>query len=517
MTGKIRLIAFLAAILVILAMLGTLGVSASTTYNATEVYKSGKYYRNLCAVELCGDGAQDTLAIALSQLGYHEGDSDAEFDGSSTNGNRDFVEYNVLYGKLDNNQGNGLSYGYYWCASFVNWCLRQAEVSKEASAAAEVSCRRWLDACKSAGIYNGKNGYTPKSADLIFFKDKDSLVTTTHIGLVLYSDGENVYTIEGNTSNGSEFSSDGNYVALKSYPLTSSYIVGYASPNYNTVDGIDRVDYSGRKFSEGKYITTDEIYVYSDATYKTRIGKIEPFTVFSVESVIGNTLLLDGGCIKNENIVQISTKSDKVSLSYTDLSGKRLYATAFASLGETVTLTASIPKRTGVEFLGWAIAGQNKLYSPSESLTLSKNTELIAIYSDSIMPDADEVGTEFIYIEPVEETTEAKDNLPGDVSTNTPVGDGFENLGSTNGNAFTDAFASNDFLDKYGDIIAISVVLFMIILIFLAIRRAIRKKEQKRAKGGKRKNKKKNSRSKKTTKKKKSKSKKTQKSKKDKK
>ena len=133
------------------------------------------------------------------------------------------------------------------------------------------------------------------------------------------------------------------------------------------------------------------------------------------------------------------------------------------------------------------------------------------------MPDADEVGTEFIYIEPVEETTEAKDNLPGDVSTNTPVGDGFENLGSTNGNAFTDAFASNDFLDKYGDIIAISVVLFMIILIFLAIRRAIRKKEQKRAKGGKRKNKKKNSRSKKTTKKKKSKSKKTQKSKKDKK
>ena len=509
MTGRARLIAF-AAILIVISMLGTLGAAASTTYNATEDYKSGKYYLNLCAVELCGDGAQDTLAIALSQLGYHEGDSDTELDGASMDGNRDFVEYNVLYGKLDNNQGNGLSYGYYWCASFVNWCLRQAEVSKEASAAAEVSCRRWLSACKSAGIYNKKAGYTPKSADLIFFKDKDSLATATHIGLVLYSDGENVYTIEGNTSNGSEFSSDGNYVALKSYPLTSSYIVGYASPEYNTVDGIERVDYSGKCFSAGKYISTDVIYVYSDNTYRTRIGKIEPFTVFAVESVSEGALFLDGGCVKNENVVQISTKTDKVSLSYTDLSGKRLYSTVFASCGDTLAITSSVPKRTDAEFLGWAIAGQDKLYSPSDSITLDGNIELVAIYSDCEIPDAAPESTEFISIDPIEETTEAQGYKPGEITTDT-TDDGFENLGNTNNNAEISATDYKNLLAQYGDVFALAAIALLIVLICLAARRAIKKRVIQDVKGKKGKNKKKKSRSKRAAKKKRSKSKKSQK------
>ena len=306
MTGKVRFIALLATFLVAFSVFGTLGVSAATKYEPTEAYKSGKYYSNLCAVDLCGDGVQDTLAIALSQLGYHEGNSDAELDGMSADGNLDFVEYNVLFGPLDNKQGTGISHGYYWCASFVNWCVRQAGVSKEASADAEVSCSRWMDSCKEAEIYNKKTGYTPKSADIVFFKDKESYLTTTHMGLVLYSDGENVYTIEGNTSNGSEFSSNGNYVALKSYPLKSSYIVGYASPKYNIVDGVKRVDYSGKDISAGKYITTDEIDVYSDNTYQTKIGKIDPFTVISVKSVRDGTLILDGGYIKAESVVQIS-------------------------------------------------------------------------------------------------------------------------------------------------------------------------------------------------------------------
>ena len=513
MTGKIRFIAFAAAFLVALSALGTLGVSASTTYKATEAYKGGKYYSNFSAVELCGDGARDTLAIALSQLGYHEGNSDDDLGGLSADGNRDFVEYNVLYGKLDNNQGNGVSYGYYWCASFVNWCLRQAEVSKEASAGAEVSCQRWLTSCKNAGIYNKKIGYTPKSADIIFFKDRDSQAPSTHMGLVLYSDGKNVYTIEGNTSNGSEFSSDGNYVALKSYPLTSSYIVGYATPKYKTIDDVERIDYSGKTFSAGTYITTDEIYVYADNTYRTRIGKIEPFTVFTVKSVSDGALFLNGGCIKTDNIIQTSVKDNRVSLSYTNSAEKRLYSTVFASVGDTVTLTSSVPKRTDAEFLGWAIAGQEKLYSPSDKLILTEDVELVAIYSDSEMPTVDNVGTEFIAIDPVEETT----------------ANGFENLVSTNGKDFLDAINPESLWERRGDIIAIVAVLFLTILIFLALRRYIKKKVPKnepeqKSKGDKHQHNKKqnkttqkgqkNSRSKKSKKKKRSKRKKSKKNKK---
>ena len=84
-------------------------------YNMTDAYKSSKFYKNLTSLSLSGDGARDVVAIAMSQVGYHEGNSESDFDGESKNGTNDFVEYNVLYGKLDNGQGNGLSYGYYWC------------------------------------------------------------------------------------------------------------------------------------------------------------------------------------------------------------------------------------------------------------------------------------------------------------------------------------------------------------------------------------------------------------------
>ena len=179
----------------------------------SDQYKASYYYDNFIQTPLSGDQATDVLAIALSQLGYHEGDSDADLGGLSTTGDKDFVEYNVMYGKLDNNQGNGVSYGYYWCASFVNWCLRQAGVSETQSAAAEVSCHRWVEALMKKDMYEpAHRDYIPKSGDLIFFKSDGSSSLSTHIGIVRYSDGQYVYTIEGNTSDSSSLDSNGEYV-----------------------------------------------------------------------------------------------------------------------------------------------------------------------------------------------------------------------------------------------------------------------------------------------------------------
>ena len=89
-----------------------LGVSAAgSDYKMTDEYKASRFYKNLTSLSLSGDGARDVVAIAMSQVGYHEGDSEDDFGGESKTGTRDFVEYNVLYGKLDNAQGNGMSYG----------------------------------------------------------------------------------------------------------------------------------------------------------------------------------------------------------------------------------------------------------------------------------------------------------------------------------------------------------------------------------------------------------------------
>ena len=66
------------------------------------------------------------------------------------------------------------------------------------------------------GLYKEKEEYTPKTGDLIVFNP-------SHIGIVQFVEGGRVVTIEGNTSDA---------VHSRSYPLDSSYIVGYCTPEY---------------------------------------------------------------------------------------------------------------------------------------------------------------------------------------------------------------------------------------------------------------------------------------------
>lgn len=328
------------------------------TYEMSAAYKKSKYYENFKSLELSGDGAHDVLAIALSQLGYHEGNSNADLDGMNTSGTRDFVEYNVLYGKLDNNQGNGISYGYYWCASFVNWCLRQARVSAEASAAQEVSCQRWLKKCDQAGIYHAKEGYTPKSADMIFFKDKGSAVAATHMGLVLYCYDGIVCTIEGNTSNDNSFSSDGNYVAIKTYSLDSEYIVGYATPEYEKapVEAVDRTPFS---MSPGSYISSDKIKIYSNGK---EIAEIDAYETFSVTEIgaDGFAVSYEKNGKTYQGFAEIEEKALQMTASGGDFitvdflsSGKKIFNTYYLLEGTEARTPDVRPKMEGAGFVSW--------------------------------------------------------------------------------------------------------------------------------------------------------------------
>ncbi len=335
--------------------------AVSDGYNMTSSYKSGKYYDNLTRLTLSGDQARDVMAVAMSQLGYHEGDSDGELHGESSTGSRDFVEYNVLYGKLDNEQGNGLSYGYYWCASFVNWCLRMAGVD-EAQSGSEVSCQRWYDDCKTYKLFRSKNGYIPTYGDIVFFKDSGSPFDSTHVGLVRYSDGAYVYTVEGNTSNGSEYSSNGEYVALKKHAMSSSYIVGYASPNYRKNITAHTVDYSGGFLSLGQYISESEIDIFTDSALSSAAGKkIPEFSVFSVKEIVGNTLKveLDGteGYISREaELVQLNTSENIYTVNYYDEDGTMLYLPQYRRSGEQKYTFANKPEKAEHGFAGWKMA-----------------------------------------------------------------------------------------------------------------------------------------------------------------
>ncbi len=266
-------------------MAATVAITASAvepSYNVSDAYKDTKYYNNLLAYELTGDGVTDVIAIALSQMGYHEGNKNADMDGSSS-GSKNFVEYNVLFGKLDNGEGNGTSYGYAWCAAFVNWCLRQARVDKELTGGMYVSCNSWRNwfinegAKFGAEYHNRTDDYTPRPGDLIFYRSLSATHSraTDHIGIVLKSEDGKVYAIEGNADN---------RVGLHEYALTDKYIVGYGTPAYERAE-VPTVDYYATDdYQPGYYISgTGVIAAYKGPDSST--GKVTNLPVCGVQRV----------------------------------------------------------------------------------------------------------------------------------------------------------------------------------------------------------------------------------------
>ena len=217
--------AVLTALMLTAAVLPAAAVAP--VYDASEAYMTSPYYTALSELTLSGDGRYDTLAVAFSQLGYHEGDSDADLGGANADGTRNFAEYNRLYGKLDNGEGNGTSYGYSWCAAFVSWCLRHGGV-EESAAVTEVSCRRMTDWYREQGwFYRRASGYTPRPGDLIMFHEGNG--TPTHVGLVVGTQGRMIRVIDGNGAEGA--------VALHEYRRGSHKIYGYCVPDYRSVSG----------------------------------------------------------------------------------------------------------------------------------------------------------------------------------------------------------------------------------------------------------------------------------------
>lgn len=383
----------LLSLVLIAAVIASAAPAASAvdaTYKASEQYKAEKYYKNLTALTLTGDQACDVVAVALTQLGYLEGDSNDGL-GGVVGGNRDFVEYNVMYGKIDNNQGNGLSYGYYWCASFVNWCLRQAGVSKEASATGEISCRRWLSACKNADIYLGKD-IVPETGDLIFFKDAGSEVTSTHMGIVRYSDGETVYTVEGNTVS-EEYSSEGDRVALKAYSLDSSYIVGYARPKYEKNTDA-KVDFLGKYFTRGLCISKEDISIFSEDALEVEAGIVGENTVFTVTDILDGIVAVsyekDGNVIKgfadiSGKAIQLSSTETACRITLFDSDGETSIGYIYADEGKTVDLTLSRIAQSDRGLVGWTLErdGEAEDIAYDGEMTVAEDGSLTAIWDST--------------------------------------------------------------------------------------------------------------------------------------
>ena len=179
-----------------------------------------------------GVTAQDVVAVARNEIGYLEkvpGAIDSQLDDKTAQANLgpSGSEKTKYYRDL------GLGSGGYWCAAFVSWCIWYA-ANKDKTKANELlcggvsaSCNYIMNNFKSKGQFES----SPRVGDLIMFDWADSGdPLADHVGIVVSVDDNNVYTIEGNSSNPND-GADG--VFEHQYSLNDSQIMGYCRPAYD--------------------------------------------------------------------------------------------------------------------------------------------------------------------------------------------------------------------------------------------------------------------------------------------
>lgn len=122
------------------------------------------------------------------------------------------------------------SYSYAWCHAFVSWCANQAGAGDKIPRTA--SCANGVNWFKDRKEWKSRSsGYIPKAGDIIYF-DYGSNGTYDHVGIVTYSSGGRVYTIEGNARNAVKV--NGGY--SNGYSLSSTDILGYGTPSYSNIN-----------------------------------------------------------------------------------------------------------------------------------------------------------------------------------------------------------------------------------------------------------------------------------------
>jgi len=175
------------------------------------------------------------IEIALSQVGYLEKASNADLD--SKTGNAGFANYTKYARDLDNaDYYNNKKQSYPWCEVFCDWCFWKAYGKAMSLAMLYQPAKSAGAGCtQSVQYYKKHNAFysSPKVGDQVYFTWGGEI---EHTGLVYAVDANNIYTVEGNTSDKSGLVANGGGVFRKQYSRKSSVIYGYGRPDYALID-----------------------------------------------------------------------------------------------------------------------------------------------------------------------------------------------------------------------------------------------------------------------------------------
>ena len=164
-----------------------------------------------------------------------------------------------------------------------------------------------------------------------------------------------------------DYSSDGEYVAIKSYPLDSDYIVGYGCPKYKETNSYIRVDYSGNLKTEGQYIPHGRVTLFANKELTEVVGEIDAFTLFDVAelgngyisvsaSVAGSKTV--GFISESSDVVQVTGTREIYKIEYVDESGNAIFSPQYRLKDQSKKTYSNKPSRENSGFVGWMYNGQ---------------------------------------------------------------------------------------------------------------------------------------------------------------
>lgn len=326
-----KLTAFVLFVAMCFSMLPMDCFAVTTSYTPSDSYKGGKYYQKLLSVQLTGNQADDLVAVALSQVGYHEGVSKNDMDGVSNGGGK-YTEYGYMHGDASAQ----------WCAYFVSWCARQARIPTSL-----IPKSGGAGAAKSSNgtYYDVSSGYIPKKGDLIFYEPSGGVASrktatgipkgTSHVN-ICYKDGTDgkIHMIGGNE---------------EGKVRKSDYALPKEIGNWQNIQGYFHPNYSNNKTTDNSGNTVDNV-----------LSKIT-VSAGGASDITANNVTLKGSCQKPSAAVKLGKCGVYVGTSSSNMT-KRISETVSSSLNNLNSGSGFSMTYNGSTHLGMKLSANTTYY-----------------------------------------------------------------------------------------------------------------------------------------------------------
>ena len=231
------------------------------------------------------DKAIDALiATARAEVGYLEKKSNSQLDDKTANaGYNNYTKYwRDVYPQYQAQA---------WCACFVSWCMMKTfglETAKKL-------LKHWPYVyCPTLGNLFTKHA-NPQRGDIVIFYRGG---TFAHTGIVTKVEGDVFYTIEGNTSGGSDIVANGGGVCSKYYYNSKLPGTKFCRPDYSLVTSIlnsNSAPNASNQAVDQSYTawvgscTTNGTDVFSGATGASKLSTYPKLNAENLVDVVGES------------------------------------------------------------------------------------------------------------------------------------------------------------------------------------------------------------------------------------